>query len=149
MADDFIYVEHVAAMRNLTKSWTGPVGQHIKRKTTDTAFHARIYAPKPGGVGHGRTKINFATGELAGGIITNQTRSQTGELEGHVIAVPKHALFVHNGTKPHVIKAKRAPYLVFFWHRVGRVVSFKSVNHPGTPADPFLAKGLDKVFRRQ
>jgi hypothetical protein len=32
------------------------------------------------------------------------------------------------------IKAKNAPYLVFFWPKVGRVVHFKSVNHPGNKA---------------
>lgn len=146
---DAIYVESPSGMYKLTKSWAGPVGRYIIRQTKQAAFYSRAYSPKPGGPGHGRTRINYATGELAAGITTGRGRSTGGELEGHVIALPDHALFVHEGTKPHIIKAKNAPRLVFFWPKMGRVVAFKSVNHPGTPADPFLVKGLKRTFNRQ
>jgi hypothetical protein len=58
-----------------------------------------------------------------------------------------YTLFVDQGTKPHVIKAKNAPYLVFFWPKVGRVVHFKSVHHPGNKAYGFLEmKGLERAL---
>lgn len=56
------------------------------------------------------------------------------------------ALWHHEGTRPHVIRARRAPLLVFFWPRVGRVVAFEKVNHPGTKPNRFLLNAL-RVLR--
>lgn len=52
------------------------------------------------------------------------------------------ALWHHEGTEPHVIEARNAPRLVFFWPKVGAVVSFKRVNHPGTKPNRFLTNAL-------
>lgn len=41
------------------------------------------------------------------------------------------ARYVNDGTQPHEIHALNAPFLVFFWERLGRVVRFRSVQHPG------------------
>lgn len=147
MADqNVVYVEHKIPMANLTKSWSGAVGTYIARQTKSAGFYAKANAPKPGGPGKGRTKINFATGKLVGGIITNQSRSPSGELEGRVIALPEYALHVHEGTVPHVIRAKKAPFLRFWWHRKGVFMVIKKVRHPGTPSIPFLWKGLKRTF---
>ena len=145
---DYIFVPNKPNIHKLTKTWNSPVGRFIVRKTNDVAFYSRRFAPSPGGPGHGRTKINFATGELSKSIIVRKGKTNGGELEGRVVAIPKHAIFVHEGTAPHVIKAKNAPALVFYWHRVGKVVMFDSVNHPGNPTDPFLLKGLRRTFNR-
>lgn len=40
--------------------------------------------------------------------------------------------YLEEGTRPHVIAARFAPSLVFFWAKMGRWVAFKQVNHPGT-----------------
>jgi hypothetical protein len=58
------------------------------------------------------------------------------------------ALWVHEGTVPHVIAAVRAPMLVFFWKRLGRVVAFLQVNHPGTQPNRFLVRALANVKGR-
>jgi hypothetical protein len=58
-----------------------------------------------------------------------------------VINVP-YAFFHHEGTPPHVIRARRAPMLVFYWPKVGHVVAFKQVNHPGTKPNRFLVNAL-------
>ena len=50
-------------------------------------------------------------------------------------------LYVHEGTVPHKITGN--PRLVFNWPKAGGVVSFPSVNHPGTKPNPFLTKALD------
>lgn len=147
MAENYIYVEHVPAMERLRRSPTGHVGRYITKQTRQTRFNAHAGVPKPGGPGGGRTKINFSTGQLMAGI-RHEVVINNGELEGRVIAIPDHALFVHEGTPPHVIKAKRAPNLVFFWHKVGHVVAFKKVNHPGQPPNPFLLDGLKRAFNR-
>jgi hypothetical protein len=52
------------------------------------------------------------------------------------------ALLHHEGTVPHIIRARRKPFLVFYWPKVGRVVRFKQVNHPGTKPNRYLADSL-------
>lgn len=52
----------------------------------------------------------------------------------------KYAEWVVKGTAPHVIEGK--PLLVFFWPKVGRVVAFPRVNHPGTKANNFMQRAL-------
>lgn len=142
-----IYVES-PRFQKMTKSKTGKVGRYIRRKTWRTGHLSRVLAPKPGGLGTGRTRVNYATGELVSQIVTKLTYSR-GEIEGRVIALPEHALFVHEGTRgPYTIRPKLAPSLVFFWHRKGRVVSLPQVRHPGIPANPFMVKALRRVFKR-
>lgn len=58
------------------------------------------------------------------------------------------ALLHHEGTEPHVITARRAPYLVFWWGKVGRIVRTKAVRHPGTKPNRYLTKALGALRRR-
>jgi hypothetical protein len=60
----------------------------------------------------------------------------------------RHAKFLEHGTRPHVIRARRARYLRFFWRKVGRLVFFKSVNHPGTRPYKFLERATHHVGDR-
>lgn len=55
------------------------------------------------------------------------------------------ALFHHEGTRPHVIRARRKPMLVFYWPKVGRVVAFKQVRHPGTQPNRYLSDSLQDL----
>lgn len=57
-------------------------------------------------------------------------------------------LIHHEGTVPHVIRARNKPRLVFYWRKVGRVVAFPKVNHPGTRPNRFLVKGLQALSGR-
>lgn len=52
------------------------------------------------------------------------------------------ALWHHEGTEPHTITPSSAPRLVFYWKKVGRVVSALRVNHPGTKPNRFLTDAL-------
>ena len=56
-----------------------------------------------------------------------------------------YAIPVHEGSRPHKIVARRAPMLRFFWEKIGRNVAFKSVNHPGVKARPFLRNAAIRV----
>ena len=51
-----------------------------------------------------------------------------------------YAFFVHEGTKPHIIKPKVKKAL--WWKGAAHPV--KRVHHPGTKANPFMEKGLEK-----
>lgn len=71
------------------------------------------------------------------------------------------ARFVNDGTQPHVITPKRnpsAPYtggkwpmyvsgeplLVFYWARVGSIVRFRWVDHPGYKGDNWWDRTIDR-----
>lgn len=55
-----------------------------------------------------------------------------------------YAQFVHEGTRAHVIRARRKKALKFVG-RGGAVVIRRQVNHPGTRARPFLEQALQEI----
>jgi hypothetical protein len=57
----------------------------------------------------------------------------------------EYAAFVNDGTRPHVIRPRRASVLRF--NVGGRVVFARVVNHPGTKGTHFLDKALADVAR--
>ena len=80
--------------------------------------------------------------------IVSRIKTDRGNVVVEVGSEDPIALWHHEGTVPHVIRASRAPKLVFFWPKVGRVVAFKQVNHPGTRPNRFLLNAL-KVLRNR
>lgn len=64
-------------------------------------------------------------------------------LQGEVGFTANYALFVHEGTKAHIIypKSKKA----LFWKGASHPV--RRVNHPGSRANPFLRKAVDASER--
>ncbi len=57
------------------------------------------------------------------------------EYQSDVSANSSYSLYVDQPTMPHEIRARRAPFLVFFWgppKGPGHTVFFRKVNHPGT-----------------
>lgn len=139
--------QHAIPWNTAFRTPRGMVGQKITNMTKTAGIVARVEAPHPGSIPMNRTGINYSTGELAAGIRTNVAVVRK-EVEGRVIALPEHSFYLHEGTPPHVIKARTKPKLVFFWHKVGRVVKFDKVNHPGTRANQFLVRALVRVMRR-
>lgn len=57
-----------------------------------------------------------------------------------------YAKFVHFGTKPHIIKAKKARALA---NKKSGVVFGKKVNHPGTKANAYLKNAFDNYIRSE
>ncbi len=62
------------------------------------------------------------------------------KVRGEVFNNTKYALAVHDGTGPHVIKARKKKALKFTVG--GRTVYATSVRHPGTRPRPFLSDAL-------
>lgn len=98
-------------------------------------------------------KINELTSQIVDVLqlwITNEAPRKTGKLKASVKkqtfgsrglvfvskAIAPHAFFVLEGTRPHKIVAKHKGAL-----RVPGWGIFKSVQHPGTKANPFVDKG--------
>jgi len=102
-------------------------------------------------------KINELTSKITDALqlwITNEAPRKTGKLKASVKkqtfgsrglvfvskAIAPHAFFVLEGTRPHKIVAKHKGAL-----RVPGWGIFKSVQHPGTKANPFVDKGAAKA----
>ena len=111
------------------RGWNGELGRSFGRLERETVWRQRALA-------------NKRTGNLVKSISSTRTTLANGNLQFNAGSAVGYALFVDQGTKPHTIRAKNAPALVFFWPKVGRVVAFKSVQHPGTRKYDFLTRGL-------
>jgi len=81
--------------------------------------------------------------------LTAQMVENRDEIYGRLFIDPNKfpavvAKTLESGSKPHLIVARNAPALVFFWEKLGRVVAFKSVNHPGFPGRSYMQSTLDE-----
>lgn len=72
--------------------------------------------------------------------IDSDARSTSSGAEGEVFA-GTIAVYLNDGTRPHVIAARRKKFLRFT--QGGAVRFAKSVHHPGTKADPYLESAQD------
>jgi hypothetical protein len=104
----------------------GPVGRHLFVKG-----RAIVAAAK--------AQVGVDTGRLKNSIHMRQTRAPLGQ-EMRIGSPFSYALAHHEGTKPHIITPDRAEVLRFSSR--GRVVYARSVRHPGTKPNKFLADNL-------
>lgn len=58
---------------------------------------------------------------------------------------PLLPLWLESGTKPHVIAARNAPVLSFYWEKIGRQAFFPKVNHPGFPGIQYTARAFSDM----
>jgi hypothetical protein len=60
-----------------------------------------------------------------------------------VVQAAKHyALFVDQGTRPHIIRPRRKKVLAFWWEKQGQWTVRRRVNHPGGKPTYFLSGSL-------
>lgn len=57
----------------------------------------------------------------------------------------KYARYVHDGTRPHDIRARRVKFLTGWTYR-GMPVFTPLVHHPGTKARPWMKQALDEAI---
>ena len=69
---------------------------------------------------------------------------RTGHLQYTVSNDTKYDPYVQLGTKPRVIVPRKKKAL--YWPGAAHPV--KMVNHPGTKANPYMARGLNKALRK-
>jgi hypothetical protein len=115
------------------KSWAGPVGRSVDRLALETTFRQKVMANKK--TGKMAASLHVIKKTLAKGIAFDA---------GSKV---RYTMFMEQGTRPHKISAKAGGFLVFFWPKVGHMVYFKSVNHPGTRPYHFLINGLERALR--
>lgn len=66
---------------------------------------------------------------------------------GHDLQMAPHAVFVHWGTKPHVIRPKNRKALRWVPKGGGSFAFAKEVNHPGYKGDPWLSRAAADAMR--
>lgn len=98
----------------------------VSRVTRMAAGIARRTAPK------GQVSITAPTGaRLRGSIYNDPPRVAATVVRGKIGSKLKYAATVSLGSRPHIIRARRAKTLKFYWNRVGRTVYPVQVRHPG------------------
>lgn len=80
------------------------------------------------------------TGQLRASHQAGNITIKGNTISGEVVAEQDYSEAVHDGTRPHVIRPRRAKALTWMGPQ-GRVFA-RSVNHPGTKARPWLFNAL-------
>lgn len=65
---------------------------------------------------------------------------------GHDLSAAPHAVFVHWGTRPHIIRPKTRKALR--WARGGAFHFARAVNHPGYRGDAWMLRAADDAVRQ-
>lgn len=111
---------------------------------------ARRTAPRSG---PGTSFPSRSSGTLANSIHKEFGLSRTGRKLIRIVTDARNARgqfygqFVVRGTRPHIIKARNAPRLKFFWIRAQKPMSIVQVSHPGTAPNDFLRAALRRIWR--
>lgn len=123
---DLVWTPNRAALQKFLKGPQGPAARAVRRVQSATDAYARRSAPKD-------------TGQLGRSHVKTPIVAEGERVTAGVEATADYALFVHEGTRPHTIVPRNKKVLTWI-PRGGRQVFAQSVNHPGTKAQPWLAK---------
>lgn len=80
-----------------------------------------------------------------GNLRQNIKQNRINKLKGEVDSKAKYSGYVHEGTRPHIIRAKRKKVLAS--RRTGQIFG-KVVRHPGTKPNPYMKRALKKSEKR-
>jgi len=84
------------------------------------------------------------TGDLARKTGVEVTSASSNRITAEARSDTPYAEFVIQGTRPHVIRAKRGSALRFNWPKAGGIVYFAKVNHPGNAPNPFFKQVIGR-----
>jgi len=114
---------HGLDLNLFAKNFQGEVAQRIVEETGDFAFE-QMYSNAP-----------WRSGFLAQSIKKEVSEGKVG-----IKPLASYAVFVEKGTAPHIIRPINARCLAFQSGMLGGMVFTRLVHHPGTKANPFVAK---------
>lgn len=66
------------------------------------------------------------------------------EVRAEAVIDVTYAEYVTMGTRPHVIRPRTKKALSFYWPKAGGAVVLASVNHPGTKANEFFERIVNR-----
>lgn len=140
-----------AAMAKILASPQGPV---VRRLITDGELVKRearrrvgVYKPPAGAPAWATARGGRRPGTLRDSIVKRLAK------KGDTVVVmvgsdDPIALIHHEGTRRHMIRARRKPRLVFWSGKLGKVVRVKAVQHPGTKPNRYLTDSLQVLKGR-
>lgn len=130
-----VFTPNRGAVASLMKSPSGPAFRLVRAVQSETQAIANRATPVDTGRLRGANELTpiVVQGEKVVGGVENKT---------------KYAMFVHEGTKPHVIVPRRRKVLAWV-PRGGNTVFARRVEHPGTKAQPWLARSAELAARRR
>lgn len=144
------FIVNPRQMQELLSSPQGPVYRDLIKKAGAVRDEAKrrvgVYRLRPG------EKRKRRPGTLQRSIVVRKLQKEGGG-RGLVAVVGSEnpiALLHHEGTIPHVIRPRpgnKRGLLVFYWDKVGHVVSMREVNHPGTKPNRYLTDSLRAINR--
>lgn len=117
-------------LRYILNAPAGPVGREVRTR----AEVARAFA---------RAKVGKRTGALAMSIYIEQSSALGGQKLSIGSNLP-YALAHHEGTRPHMIHARGGEVLRFSSR--GRIVYARTVLHPGTRPNRYLADAIPLIL---
>jgi len=124
-----VFVPRRAEMDFLLNNPNGSVGRYLARK-------GRIITAAA------RAQVGVRTGALRASIHMRHLRDSRGQFV-RIGSALNYALMHHEGTRPHVIAAKRTSVLKFV--NRGRIIYAHAVMHPGTKPNRYLTDNLRLV----
>lgn len=104
----------------------------IRREVALITFTTEHYA---------RRSVPRKTGRTEA-LLRSSVESGPKKIIGVVESPSEVSRILDGGAGPHAIKPRKAKALVFYWPRVGSVVVFSSVRHPGVRGTGFLTWSL-------
>lgn len=123
------------------RGWTGPIGRATIRLAREIRTQQIVLVGKQSGKLSRAITVGSRNRWARG--IEVKVGAGAGTRGGRV----GYALWNDQGTLPHSIYPRRAPQLVFYWAKVGRVVHLNSVRHPGNKAYHWAERGLRVAMR--
>lgn len=129
-----VFTPNRAGVQKLMNSPSGPAFTVVKKAQAETLAVANRATP----VDTGRLR---GANEATPIIVAGQT------VVGGVENKTTYAMMVHEGTSPHVIVPRNKKILAWI-PRGGSTVFARRVNHPGTKAQPWLARSAELVAKR-
>lgn len=137
-------VRVVVDPRKLAELMRSPSGPVVRRMLEDGEIvkleaqqRVGVYKPPPEGPRRQRRP-----GTLRNSIVKRVVTTSSGDVAVEVGSSDPIALLHHEGTEAHIIAARNAPRLVFYWSVAGGVVAFTQVHHPGTQPNRYLTDSL-------
>lgn len=132
MAKDVIVIINKPAMRAFL-GWQGEVGRRFERLAKESTFRMAGMAPKRhGGLA---ASMSYKKGRTGSGLYFDAGGSTD------------YAAAQDQGGRAHVIRPRKpGGKLRFYWKKVGAVVYFSKVSHPGNPAVHYVERGFRRAL---
>lgn len=136
------------ALQSFISSPQGPIVKSLIRRGTLVQNAAKLQI-RLGHVGGGEKGVKGALGNLRNTIV-KRTLPPDGTTQAPFVRVGSAhpiALIHHNGTRPHIIRPRKAKMLRFYSQKGGAFVFRSVVHHPGTRPNRYLTDNLHLATR--